>query len=73
MYFNGNGVIQDSAEAMEWHRLAAEQGHAAAQYFLGFAYNQRPWHPLNSGMASSLRLRPRILCASRCAPFRNGA
>jgi len=26
MYGNGQGVIQDYAEAVKWYRLAAEQG-----------------------------------------------
>ncbi len=30
MYADGKGVPQDSAEAMKWYRLAAEQGYAAA-------------------------------------------
>jgi uncharacterized protein len=28
MYKNGNGVVQDYAEALKWYRLAAEQGNA---------------------------------------------
>ncbi len=35
MYFNGQGVPQDHAEAAKWYRLAAEQGLAEAQYNLG--------------------------------------
>ena len=31
MYDTGKGVPQDSAEAVRWHRLAAEQGDAKAQ------------------------------------------
>jgi TPR repeat protein len=38
MYRNGNGVIQDNAEAANWYRLAAEQGNADAQYNLGVMY-----------------------------------
>ncbi|MGO4916793.1 tetratricopeptide repeat protein [Pseudogemmobacter sp. W21_MBD1_M6] len=38
MYFNGNGVPQDYAEAMTWFRLAAEQGDAGAQNNLGMMY-----------------------------------
>ena len=29
MYVEGQGVLQDDAEAARWLRLAAEQGHAA--------------------------------------------
>jgi TPR repeat protein len=31
MYENGQGVLQDYAEAVKWYRLAADQGVAAAQ------------------------------------------
>jgi|TARA_B110000908_G_C10201149_1_gene425394 TPR repeat protein len=39
MYKNGRGVPKDDKEAVRWHRLAAKQGHAMAQYNLGGAYN----------------------------------
>ena len=29
---------QDAAEAVRWYRLAADQGHASAQYNLGLMY-----------------------------------
>lgn len=35
MYFNGQGVVRDSAESQKWYRLAAAQGHAGAQNDLG--------------------------------------
>jgi TPR repeat protein len=38
MYANGKGVPQDNKEAAKWYRLAAEQGHADAQYNLGLMY-----------------------------------
>jgi uncharacterized protein len=38
MYKNGNGVVQDYAEAVKWYRLAAEQGDAQAQNNLGVTY-----------------------------------
>ena len=38
MYSIGKGVPQDDAEAVRWFRLAAEQGHAYAQYNLGRMY-----------------------------------
>lgn len=37
-YSNGEGVLQDSKEAVKWYRLAADQGDADAQYSLGRAY-----------------------------------
>ena len=38
MYANGEGVPEDDAEAVRWYRLAAEQGYAMAQSFLGAMY-----------------------------------
>ena len=38
MYYSGRGVERDFAEAVEWWRKAAEQGHAEAQYYLGVAH-----------------------------------
>ena len=38
MYVNGRGVLKDEAEAVRWYRLAAEQGHAGAQYNLGLMH-----------------------------------
>ena len=37
-YANGQGVPQNYAEAAKWARLAADQGSAIAQYYLGLAY-----------------------------------
>jgi TPR repeat protein len=38
MYFAGPVEVQNSAEAVKWFRLAADQGDAVAQYFLGYMY-----------------------------------
>ena len=38
MYFFGQGVAQDFTQAARWYRLAAKQGHAAAQFNLGGLY-----------------------------------
>ena len=38
MYDFGKGVPQDRTEAAKWFHLAAEQGHAPAQSFLGLLY-----------------------------------
>ena len=38
MYSEGQGVLQDTLEALKWIRLAAEQGVAGAQYNLGTLY-----------------------------------
>jgi TPR repeat protein len=40
MYDNGEGVIQNDAEALKWYRLAADQGNAGAQINLGVMYDQ---------------------------------
>ena len=39
MYYNGEGVPHDYAEAVKWYRLAAAQGDAVAQYNLGVMYD----------------------------------
>ena len=39
MYDNGQGVVQDYAEAVKWYRLAAAQGLANAQANLSFKYH----------------------------------
>ena len=38
MYYNGQGLTQNSAEAVKWYRLAAEQGHGDARLNLGAMY-----------------------------------
>ncbi|WP_283393951.1 tetratricopeptide repeat protein [Candidatus Pelagisphaera phototrophica] len=38
MYAKGEGVPQDSKEAVRWYTKAAEQGIASAQNNLGFSY-----------------------------------
>ena len=38
MSANGRGIPQDDAEAVQWWRLAADEGLAAAQSNLGFMY-----------------------------------
>jgi TPR repeat protein len=38
MYYEGEGVPQDYAEAIKWFRKGAEQGLAAAQYNLALMY-----------------------------------
>ena len=40
MYFKGNGVPRDYAQAVSWYRKAADQGDTDAQYALGVSnYN----------------------------------
>jgi TPR repeat protein len=38
LYYRGEGVPQDKAEAVKWFRRAADQGDAQAQYNLGLSY-----------------------------------
>ena len=38
MLYDGIGVLQDFAEAMKWHQLAADQGDVFAQFNLGIMY-----------------------------------
>ncbi len=38
MYYRGEGVPEDDAQAVQWFTLAAEQGHAEAQCELGVIY-----------------------------------
>ncbi len=38
MYANGQGVVQDYAQAVAWYRKAAEQGDADGQFNLGWMY-----------------------------------
>ncbi len=40
MYAQGHGVTQDYKTAFKWFELAAEQGHAGAQYNLGIMYEK---------------------------------
>ena len=38
MYYNGQSIQRDYAEAANWVRKAAEQGYASAQAYLGIMY-----------------------------------
>ncbi len=38
MYSYGEGVYQDTTEAVKWYRKSAEQGNAEGQYMLGLQY-----------------------------------
>jgi hypothetical protein len=39
MYYNGDGVPRNEAEAIRWYRKAAEQGDATAQSLVGHCYD----------------------------------
>ena len=47
MYYAGQGVPQDHAEAAKWFLKAAEQGIAFAQFNLGLMYDKRHGVPQN--------------------------
>ena len=38
-YYNGDGVEQDYAKAVEWFRKTAEKGDVTGQYNLGYMYD----------------------------------
>ena len=40
MYHKGKGVLQDYNIATKWYQLAAEQGNAQAQFYLGVMYHR---------------------------------
>ncbi len=39
-FLRGNGVAQDYKEALKWFRMAADQGHAMAQFNIGVMYGK---------------------------------
>ena len=41
MYYYGNGVRQDYAEAVKWYKKSAEQGNKHAQNNLDYLYEHR--------------------------------
>jgi TPR repeat protein len=48
MYYEGQGVPQDYAEAAKWYRLAADRGYPEAQYNLGvFSASGEAWEADN--------------------------
>ena len=52
MYEQGVGVDKDDAEAANWCRKEAEQGHGDAQYNLGQMYRLGQGVPRDHGEAS---------------------
>jgi TPR repeat protein len=48
MYYQGEGVSPDHAEAAKWLRKAADQGNAEAQLKLGFLYHEGDGVPTNA-------------------------
>jgi len=69
MYYFGEGVPQDHAEAVHWYRLAAEQGDARAQYNLGFMYDNGKGvpPPLANFARVDCKMRPKPLSGAHVA------
>jgi S1-C subfamily serine protease len=53
LYYTGNGVSQDYAQAAAWIRKAAEQGNALAQYELGALYHEGHGIPQDYAQAAA--------------------
>ncbi|MCH7693774.1 MAG: sel1 repeat family protein, partial [Proteobacteria bacterium] len=51
MYYKGQGVPQDDAEAATWYRKAADQGDAVAQNNIGLMYDNGRGVPQDYGAA----------------------
>ncbi len=60
MYAEGQGVVQDDAEAAKWFHKAAEQGLARAQRSLGVLYFRGQGVPQNFVEAAKWRFRAMI-------------
>ena len=66
LYYRGNGVEMDDAQAVKWWRKSAEQGNPHAQYDLAMAY-----HEGTGGLQKSDKNRwsgfVKVLKKARCA------
>jgi TPR repeat protein len=51
MYYMGQGVLRDNAQADEWYRKAADQGFGYAQFDLGAAYEDGRGVPQDYSLA----------------------
>ena len=52
MYFYGEGVPQDYAEALLWYRKAADKGEAKAQYAIGYMFELGQGEPVDYAQAA---------------------
>ncbi len=52
LYYNGQGVPQDYAQAAQWYRKAAGQDNADAQSILGFLYDNGQGVPQDYAQAA---------------------
>ena len=53
MYYRGEGISEDDAEALKWYRKSANQGFAKAQVNLGMTYDNGEGIPENDVKAYS--------------------
>ena len=53
MYYRGEGISEDDAEALKWYRKSANQGFAQAQVNLGMTYDNGKGIPENDVKAYS--------------------
>ena len=67
MYATGEGVPENDTEAVRWFRMAAEQGIADAQSYLGYMYLSRPRHPPKRYRGSTMVSHGRRAGECRCA------
>jgi hypothetical protein len=51
MYYHGDGVPQNYAEAFRWYGKAADQGDAKAEYAVGYMYRRGEGIPVNNAQA----------------------
>src|SRR6185312_11351087 len=51
MYYHGEGVPQNYAEAFRWYSKAADQGDAKAEYTIGYMYRRGEGVPVNYAQA----------------------
>ena len=76
-----DGVPQDDTEAVQWYRLAAEQGYAKAQFNLGLMYAKGRggpqddteavrWYRLAAEQGTPTRSAPSGSCIVPVAAFR---
>tara|TARA_Y100001934_G_C11918003_1_gene569869 strand:- start:355 stop:660 length:306 start_codon:yes stop_codon:yes gene_type:complete len=79
MYGKGEGTVQDHKESVKWYQKAAAQGHAKAQYTLGFIYGNGQgvkkdhiyaymWLDLSASNGEKLGDRGRDLIAKEMTP-----
>jgi TPR repeat protein len=61
LYYKGEGVTRDYAEAAKWYRKAANQGDADAQTILGSMYGEGKGVPMWYSLAAAQSEKARSL------------